>query len=113
MAAPTAGQRGNPVGIASLAFGILLLLAGIGTQALNPALPLILERTGMSYQAIPLLFGDPASRHRDDPRDRRVALQGRGRAPAIIGASHLIVSPIRSLGAILVAAALSRGLETS
>lgn len=44
---PGTPRRGNPVGIASLAFGILLLLAGLGAETLNPALPFLLERTGM------------------------------------------------------------------
>lgn len=56
---PGTPRRGNPVGIASLALGILLLLAGLGAQTLSPALPFLLERTGMSYQAIPYLFGIP------------------------------------------------------
>jgi hypothetical protein len=35
--APPVSCRGNPVGIASLVFGVLLLLAGIVSQALGPA----------------------------------------------------------------------------
>ena len=52
-------RRGNPLGLVSLAFGILLLVAGIASQALSPALPFIMERTGISFRMVPLLFGIP------------------------------------------------------
>ncbi len=45
---PGTPRRGHPVGIASLTFGILLLLASLAAQAISPALPFLLERTGMS-----------------------------------------------------------------
>lgn len=111
---PGTPRRGNPVGIASLAFGILLLLAGLGAQTLSPALPFLLERTGMSYQAIPYLFGIPQAVIATIATALGVAgrlLRDRARVPAIIGttldASHLMVSLVGSLGGVLVAAALS------
>lgn len=111
---PGTPRRGNPVGIASLAFGILLLLAGLGAETLSPALPFLLERTGMSYQAIPFLFGIPQAVIATIATALGVVgllLRDRARVPAIIGAtldaSHLIVNLVGSLGGVLVAAALS------
>lgn len=110
---PPVSRRGNPAGIASLAFGILLVLAGIAAHALSPALPFILERTGMSYQAIPFLFGIPQAVIATIATALGTVgllLRDRTRAAAIIGttlgASHLVVSLIGSLGGVLVAAAL-------
>lgn len=50
-------RRGNLVDIASLGFGALVHLTGIATQVLGSALPFVLKCAGMSYRAIPLLFG--------------------------------------------------------
>ncbi|MFD4007912.1 hypothetical protein ACFWQK_09310 [Brachybacterium paraconglomeratum] len=86
--APGTPRRGNPVGIASLAFGILLLLAGLGAQTLSRALPFLLERTGMSYQAIQFLFGIPQVVIGTIATALGVVgllLRDRARVPAIIG----------------------------
>lgn len=111
---PGTPRRGNPVGIASLAFGILLLLAGLAAQAISPALPFSLERTGMSYQAIPFLFGIPQAVLATIATALGIVgllLRDRARVPAIIGttlgASHLIVSLVGSLGGVLVVATLN------
>lgn len=110
---PGTPRRGNPVGIASLTFGILLLLASLAAQAISPALPFLLERTGMSYQAIPFLFGIPQAVIATIATALGIVgllLRDRARVPVIIGtplgASHLIVSLVGSLGGVLVAAAL-------
>lgn len=39
MAEPTTASRGNPIGVASLAFGTLLLLAGIVSQVIMQVMP--------------------------------------------------------------------------
>lgn len=99
-------RRGNPAGLVSLAFGILLLLAGIAAQALSPALPFIMERTGMSFRMVPLLFGVPQALLATIATVAGfvgLLLRDRARVPAIIGttlgASHLVVSLIGLLGA--------------
>ena len=113
MTAPTPGRRGNPAGVASLAFGVLLVVAGIATQALSRALPFILAETGMSYQAIPFLFGMPQAVLAVIATALGIVgllLRDRTRVPAIIGttlgASHLISSVIGLLGAGIVGAVL-------
>lgn len=105
-AQPGAPRRGNRLGLVSLAFGILLLVAGIASQALSPALPVILERTGMSFQMVPLLFGIPQALLATIATAAGVIgllLRDRARAEAIIGttlgASHLIASLIGLVGA--------------
>lgn len=101
------------MGIASLAFGTLLLLAGVASQALNPVLPLLLERTGMSFSMIPLLFGLPQAILAAIATVLGIVgllLRDRARVPAIIGttlgASHLVISLTGLLGAGVVAAVL-------
>lgn len=106
-------RRGNPLGVVSLIFGILLLLAGIATQALSPALPFIMERTGMSFRMVPLLFGIPQALLATITTAAGVIgllLRDRARVPAIIGttlgASHLLASLIGMLGAGIVGTVL-------
>lgn len=115
MTAPEPGtqRRGNPAGLVSLAFGILLLLANIAAQSLAPAIPVFLAESGMSYQVIPLLFGIPQALLATIATAAGVIgllLRDRARVPAIIGtalgASHLIVSLIGLLGAGIVGAVL-------
>lgn len=113
MVQPAAPRRGNPFGIASLVFGILLILAGIATQALSPALPIIMERSGMSFRMVPLLFGIPQALLATIATVAGVIgllLRDRARVPAIIGttlgASHLAVSLVGVLGAGIVGAVL-------
>jgi uncharacterized SAM-binding protein YcdF (DUF218 family) len=113
MTAPLHVRRGNPVGIASLAFGLLLLVAGIVVQALSPVLPSILAETGMSFRTIPFLFAIPQAVIAMIATALGVVgllLRDRARVAAIIGttlgASHLIVSLVGSLAAVLVAAGL-------
>ena len=49
-------RRTNPLGIAALIAGIVLVVASIVTQALFPAIPAILRESGLSYRAIPFLL---------------------------------------------------------
>ena len=106
-------RRGNPAGLVSLVFGILLLLANVAAQSLAPAIPVFLAKSGMSYQVIPLLFGIPQAVVAVIATALGIVgllLRDRPRVPAIIGttlgASHLISSVIGLLGAGIVGAAL-------
>ena len=112
-AQPSAPRRGNPLGLVSLAFGVLLLLASIVTQSLAPALPVILERTGASFRMVPLLFGIPQALLATIATAAGIVgllLRDRVRVTSIIGttlgASHLIVSLIGLLCAGIVGTVL-------
>lgn len=104
-------RRTNPLGIAALIAGIVLVVASIVTQALFPAIPAILRESGLSYRAIPFLLSLPpmvialiatvlgviALLLRD--RARTAALIG-----TTLGASHLVVALFGALGTSAVAA---------
>lgn len=114
MAETTTRRRGNPAGIASLVFGVLLILAGIIAQTVSPAIPAILEQTGLSFDAIPFLISLPQAIIATIATVLGIIgllLHDRARVPAIIGtalgASHLIVGVAGIVGAQLVTATLS------
>lgn len=108
-----AQRRGNPFGIASLIFGVLLLLAGIAAQSFAPAIPTLVAENRMSFRMIPLLISLPPAVLAVMTTVLGIIgllVRGRARVAAIIGttlgASHLIVGVAGLLGSGLVAAAL-------
>ncbi|MGP9536875.1 hypothetical protein ACT3SP_02630 [Brachybacterium sp. AOP43-C2-M15] len=105
--------RRNPIGLASLVAGILLLLVGFVVQSTTPAIPLLVERYGLSYQLLPLLYAIPQAVIAVIATALGVVglvLRDRPRAAAIIGttlgASHLVVGLVGMVGSFLVGAAL-------
>lgn len=108
---PVAQRGANPVGVASLVVGVLLLLAGVAAQSSAALLPLLMERTGLSYRALPLLISLPGIALAllatvlgvigllQRERRRTAAIIG-----TTLGGSHLLVSIAGVLGSALVVA---------
>lgn len=100
---PTAGvragrPRSNPIGVASLIAGVLLVLASIAAQVLVPLLPWIATEFGVSYGTIPYLLSLPPAILATIATALGIVgllLRDRARVAAIIGTtlgvSHLIV----------------------
>ena len=112
--AAAAPRRANPYGIASLAAGVLMLVASIVAQSSAPAIPALLAETGMSYRMIPLLISLP-------PAILAVVttclgiigllLRDRARVAAIIGTTlgtaHLVIGVAGLVGAGIVTSLLN------
>ena len=102
----TAGRRSNPVGIASLVAGALMVLASIAAQTAMPLLPVIMAEMNWSYRTIPMLISLPPAILAIIATALGIVgllLRDRARVPAIIGttlgASHLIIGVAGLLGA--------------
>lgn len=113
MVQPAAPRRGNPVGIASVVFGILMLLASIAELIVVPLLPLALLETSFPYRSVPYLLSLPAAFFATSATVLGIVgllLRDRARVPAVIGttlgASHLIVNLPAMYGAGLAEPAL-------
>ena len=52
-------RRGNPVGIASLVAGLLLAAVSLAVSGFSPYIPLFMDRTGLSFEAMALLYRVP------------------------------------------------------
>lgn len=104
--ATPAGRRSNPVGIASLVAGLLMVLASMAAQTVVPLLPAIMADLNLSYRTIPYLMSLPPAILATIATALGVVgllLRERARVPAIIGttlgASHLIIGVAGLLGA--------------
>ena len=106
-------RRRNPVGLASLIAGVLLLLCGVASAGVAVALPQIAESLGTSFQAVSLLIRIPSALLALVALVLGIvglALRDRPRAAAIVGttlgASHLVAAGGGTLVSFLVAAVL-------
>lgn len=95
---PGPRPRGNPVGVASLVAGVLLVLASIAAQIIVPMLPLIATEMDFSYGTIPYLMSLPPAILATIATALGIVgllLRDRARVAAIIGTtlgvSHLLV----------------------
>lgn len=97
-AVPAGRPRSNPIGVASLVAGVLLVLASIAAQTVVPLLPLIATEMDFSYRTIPYLMSLPPAILATIATALGIVgllLRDRTRVAAIIGTtlgvSHLIV----------------------
>lgn len=96
---PASRPRSNPVGVASLVAGVLLVLASIAVQTVVPLLPWIATEMDFSYRTIPYLMSLPPAILATIATALGIVgllLRDRTRSSAIIGTtlgvSHLIVT---------------------
>lgn len=101
-----ASRRRNPLGLASLVVGVLLLVLGIIVQTVTPVVPRILQDLNLPYSAISLVIAGPQAIVAALATVLGVIgllLRERKRVAAIIGttlgASHLLVMIVGMLGA--------------
>lgn len=107
-------RRKNPVGLASLVFGILLVLLTLAWRVLSPALPRIVQSFDLPLSAVSLFMVVPSAVVAVIATILGIVgllLRDRRRAAAIIGttlgASTLINLVVGTVGSLLVAAVLS------